>query len=225
MANGILTIQNIIDRVTRLFGDESAVQITSDDIIRWINDACREAVMQHENLLQTSGAVDSVVGQELYTPPADCFTINAIMYRNSDDVNASYYSLRFMSPAQMTQFMDGWRGSDYGNSVPQIYTRSDDGKFAVFPAPDTARVGAFKVIYARYAHDVVNVGDAIDLPAYYHSYVEHFCMMKAYELDEDWASVQQKAQLVQSTLNFNNNREAWFGRETYPTVTTNYGDY
>lgn len=225
MANGIYTVQNIMDRVRRSFGDESAVQIEQNDLFHWINDACREAVMQHENLLQTSSNIDAVAGQEFYSPPADCFSINLIMFRDTDDANGSYYALRFMSPSQMTQMADGWRGNGYGNGVPKVFVRTDNGQFAIFPPPDTSRTGAIKVVYARYAADVTALADPIDLPAYYHSYVEHFCMMKAYEMDEDWESADRKAQLVQSTLNFNNNREAWFGRETYPTITTNYEDY
>lgn len=225
MGTGKLTVSDILTRVQRTFGDESAVQVTEADVIRWINDACREAVMQHENLLQTSAFMDSVQGQREYLNPADAFTINSILYRDSNDVNASYYALRFLGQTEMTQLADGWQGNDFGTGVPQVFVRSDAGKFAVFPAPDTNRTNGIKVIYARYANDVATSADPIDLPPYYHSYVEHFCMMKAYEMDEDWESADRKAQLIQSTLDFNNNREGWFGRESYPVIATGYGDY
>lgn len=218
MANGVLTVSDIITRVQRTFGDESAVQVTNEDIIRWINDACREAVMQHENLLQKTGYIDSVVGQREYSYPVDAISVNAVLFRDSTDLTASYYHLRYMSPTDMALHIDGWQGNAYGNGVPQIFTRSDAGKFAVFPPPQTAYVQGFKVIYARYAVDVVDTNSVIDLPAYYHPYVEHFCMMKAYEMDEDWDSADRKAQLIQSTLNFNVGREDWFGRQSFPTV-------
>ena len=44
-------------------------------------------------------------------------------------------------------------------------------------------------------------------------------------MDEDWESAQQKATQVQGDLDFNNNRQYWFGRETYPTVSSSYQDY
>lgn len=225
MANGKLSVSDVVTRVQRTFGDESAVQVTQADIIRWINDAQREVVMQHENLLQTSAALDSVVGQYEYPLPADCLTVNSVLFRNSTDANASFYTLRFMGPTEMTSLADGWRGTDYGTGVPQVFTRSDSGKFAIFPAPQTALVGAIKIIYARYAVDVVDTNSNIDLPAYYHSYVEHFCMMKAYEMDEDWDSADRKAQLIQSTIDFNNGRDGWFGHETYPSVVAYPQDY
>jgi hypothetical protein len=223
-ANGKLTVQEIMDRVRRSFGDESAVQIETADIYRWINDACREAVMQHENLLQTSAKMDSVVGQYTYDLPADCFSVNAILYRDSSDVNASFYHLRYVSQPQLTQWADGWQGTDYGTGTPQLFARGDANTFLIWPPPDTARVNGLELIYGRYALEVATLVDAIDLPAYYHSYVEHFCMMKAYEMDEDWESADRKAQLIQSTLNFNNSRESWFGRETYPVITSPYED-
>lgn len=224
-ANGKLTVTEIVTRVQRAFGDESAVQVTEADIIRWINDACREAVMQHENLLQTMAVIDSVVSQTDYDLPADCLTVNSVLFRNSADANASYYDLRYFSQTRMNRQVDGWQGNDYGTGTPAVFTRGVvEGKFSVFPAPDAAYVGGIKIIYARYAADVNTNADPIDLPAYYHPYVEHFCMMKAYEMDEDWESADRKAQLIQSTLSFNNNRESWFGQETYPVITTDYGD-
>lgn len=224
MANGVLTVSDIMTRVRRTFGDEAAVQVEDGDIFRWINDACKEIVMQHENLLQASSNIDSVVGQSLYTPPADCFSVNTVLYRSDPNPLASYYTLRYMSMAQMDKYVDGWRGNDAGNGTPQLFTRADAGQFALWPAPDTAYTGGIKVVYARYAAEVTLVTDPIDLPPYYHPTVEHFCMMKAYELDEDWESADKRANIMQSTISFNNGREAWYGRETYPVITTGVDD-
>lgn len=225
MGDGILSVSDIVIRVQRSFGDESAVQVTTDDILRWINDACKEVVMQHENLLQTNGFMDSVVGQQAFDLPADCFSLNAVYYRDNTDESASYYALRFLARPELDQLADGWQGNDYGTGVPQVYSRGPNGELLLFPAPDTVYTNAIKLVYARYANKVVTTSDPIDLPPYYHSYVEHFCMMKAYEMDEDWESADHKAQLVQSTIDFNNGREQWFGRETYPTISTSWGDY
>jgi hypothetical protein len=225
VGTGVYTVQNIMDRVRRLFGDESSVQIEQQDLFNWINDACREVVMQHENLLQTSTLIDAVAGQYLYDVPVGCFSINLIKFRDTDDPLGSYYALRFMGSAMMNANADGWQGNAYGTGVPQVFTRANAGQFAIFPAPESSRVGAIEVVYARYANDVTSLADPIDLPPYYHSYVEHFCMMKAYEMDENWDGADRKAQLVQSTINFNNGRESWFGRETFPTIAVNPEDY
>lgn len=218
-----LTVADIFRRVQTSFGDESAVQVTEQKVIDWINDAQREAVMQHEGLLMTTGTLSSVANQGEYALPSNCFTLLHVKYRDSDD--ASYYALRFMPSVEMNVYIAGWDGPDYHSGYPQVFTKIGDDKIGLFPRPDRSLAGNIQLVYARYANDLTASTDPIDLPHYYHSYVEHFCMMKAYEMDEDWEAAQQKAAVLQSTLNFNNSREAWFGRESYPSVTPMPEDY
>jgi len=230
VTNGRYTLSDIITRVQRAFGDMAQVQVTQADVIRWVNDACREVAMQHENLLQATTTIASVAGQQSYDSPDDCLAVNSVFFRQSDDTNASYYALRFVAQAQLNQEINGWQGGsnggDYGTGIPQYFARGinasagSDPTFLIFPAPNASRADAIKITYSRYPADVQELADVIDLPAYYMTYVNEYCMMKAYEMDEDWAAVDRKAAIVQSTLDFNNNREQWFGHETYPVVTT-----
>ncbi len=229
MGNGTMTAGDIITRVTRVFGDESAVQIQQADIIRWINDAQREAVMQHENLLQKSTTIDSVAGQATYPLPNDLFTLGAVYYRDTVDPNGSPYMLRSFSREKMDQVADGWQGNDFGPGIPQVYTRATEtntiSSITLFPTPNASRAGGIKLLYSRFATDITAANQDIDLPAYYYGYVEQYCLMKAYEMDEDWESADKKASYIQSTIDFNNNRDAWFGRGTYPTITADDEDF
>ena len=217
------TVSDIVTRVQRSFGDESAVQVTEADILRWINDAQREAVMQHEGLLMKEGYENTVAGQAEYDLPTDCFVLNHLGYK--DSTSGSYYPVRFLPLQAMNEYAGGWDGNDYSAGYPQVFTKDTNDKFILFPRPDKAITNGIKLTYSRYPVDLTSSSDSIDLPHYYHSYVEHFCMMKAYEMDEDWESADKKAALLQSTLDFNNNRESWFGRETYPAVTPILEDY
>lgn len=218
-----LTVSDIFVRVQRAFGDESGVQVTEEDCLRWINDAQREVVMQHAGLLMKEGFIDTESGTAEYTLPTDCFTLNFVGYR--DSTTSSYYSLRWLPESAMNQYANGWDGNDFSAAYPQVYMKDTNDKIILFPRPDRSVASGIKLTYARYPIDLTDAEDAIDLPFYYHSYVEHFCMMKAYEKDEDWESADRKAQLVQSTIDFNNHRESWFGRETYPSVTPILEDY
>lgn len=220
-----MNVDDIFTRVKRSFGDESAVQVTEADVLRWINDSQREAVMQHEGLLQTLSYIGTNDSVGEYTLPTDLFTLSHVYYRQNVSSTESYFTLRFMSLTEMSEYIDGWDGDQYSTGVPQIYTRVNEEMITVFPRPDHDDVNGIKVIYSRYPVDVDSTASPLDLPVYYHAYIEAFCMMKAYEMDEDWESSDKKAAFIQSTLDFNNNRESWFGHESYPAVTVLPEDY
>ena len=212
---GVLSVQDVYDRVKRTFGDESAVQVTDADILRWINDAQREAVMQTEGLLQQVAYINVTAGTGEYILPADLFTLSHLYFK--DTSTAAYFKLKWLSLHEFSEYVDGWDGSDY-RGYPIIYTNQTSDKVYVFPLPNTTVTQGIKIIYSRYADDVTSTADTIDLPPYLHSFVVNFCLMQAYEMDEDWESASQKAQQIQGDLDFNNNKQFWFGRETYPMI-------
>lgn len=221
MTAGTLTVQDVITRVQRTFGDESSAQVTQADIIRWINDAQREAVMQNEGLLQTVGYLPTVQGTIEYTLPTDLFVLTHLYVKDSS--SQSYYALKWLALKEFTEHLDGWDGSTY-QSYPLVYTNQQKGKVVIFPAPTASVANGIKMIYSRYATDVVDINSTIDLPPYLHTYVVNFCIMQAYEMDEDWESAGQKASQIQGDLDFNNNRQYWFGRDEYPFISTSNED-
>lgn len=216
------TVSDVFTRIQRTFGDEASIQVSESDIIRWINDAQNEAVQQSEGLLMKEGTIASVANQKEYDLPTDCFTLHHVMYK--DTPTAAYYTLKWSALPELNNFADGWDGSSI-ISYPMIYSSTRAGKLFLFPEPEASVANGIKLIYARYATDLVNSGSTIDLPQYLHNYVVRYCMMEAYKMDEDWEAVDRMASQVQSDLDFNNNREFWFGRETYPTLSTRYEDF
>ncbi len=224
-----MTPNDIKDRVKRIFGDESGAQVTDSDILMWINDAQREAAMQVEGMLRTTNTVDSIADTQSYALPSAAMTLLDISYKGPSD--GSYHKLRYLSPNEMDEYIDGWDGTEFNAGDPQIYTRGQESNaigtsFIVFPRPDTSIVAAFKAEYIRYPNPVTSLGSGIiDLPEYLHLYVLEYCLMKAYEMDEDWESADKKASYIQSTLDFNNAKEAWFGQQAYPVVGTTAEDY
>lgn len=222
MTAGVLTVQDVITRVQRTFGDESSAQVTTDDIIRWINDAQREAVMQCEDLLQKIGYISTVSGQKDYSLPADLFTLKHVYVKDAG--SAGYYILKWLPLVEMSEQIDGWDTTDAISSYPLVFNQQEDGKLTIFPPPMSSVANGIKLNYSRYATDVVDTNSAIDLPPYLHSYVVNFCEMQAYEMDEDWESASNKANQIQGDLDFNNNRKDWFGKETYPTISPTWQD-
>lgn len=217
----MLTVEDVFTRVRRTFGDESSAQVTQSDMIRWINDAQREAVMQNEGLLQKVDYIASVADTATYTLPTDLFVLSHMYFRES--ATSAYYVLKWMSLKDFSEYVDGWDGSDL-SGIPLIYTQQSDGQVTVFPKPEASVANGFKLIYSRYSTAVVDSNSTIDLPPYLHTYVVNYCLMQAYEMDEDWESAEKKQQQIQGDLDFNNNRKFWFGRDAYPTVQVGYAD-
>lgn len=218
----ILTVQNVIDRVQRTFGDEAAVQVTQADILRWINDAQREAVMQNEGLLQKIGFIDLVAGQTEYDLPVDCFTLGHVMVKSS--ASTEYYFVQFRSIKQLATEMNGFSGSQVTSSYPAFYSSQQPNKLLLVPAPEASVAQGIQVLYSRFATDVVDTASSIDLPPEYGTMVVNYCLMQAYEMDEDWEAAQIKTTQVQGDLDFNNNRQFWFGRDSYPVISDQFED-
>lgn len=203
-------------RVKRQFGDEAGVQITDADIVRWVNDAQRDIVMNHEDVLEKLGTADAVAGQIEYVLPTDLFVLRSVSFRR--DTSTSYNSMQGMSLQQFDQFVDGWDGPTFGNGWPQVY-HVYEGKLKVWPAADTAVVAGFKVYYSRKPLDRVNDIDEIDLPIPYHNAVVSYCLQQAYELDEDLQSAAYKKGQFTESLLLNKEREKWTHRDAYPVIT------
>lgn len=216
------SVSDVYTRIKRTFGDEASIQVSESDIIRWINDAQKEAVQQTEGLLMKDGFVASVANQKEYSLPSDLFTLHHVYYR--DTATAPYYALKWLGLKDFSEFLDGWDGASIV-SYPMVYTSQESAKLTLFPEPEASVANGIKLIYAHYAPTLTTSSDPLGLPPYLHNYIVRYCLMEAYKMDEDWEAVDRMASQVQSDLDFNSNREFWFGREAYPTVSVRYEDW
>lgn len=216
-----MIISDIVTRVQRQFGDESGVQVVEADILRWINDAQNEAALQHQGLLIATEEIPTVNGQQEYSYPASMIDVFSMRYKTSS-TDPSWKNILAITPTELDQYINNWEGSDYLGE-PVYYTKATKGKFKLFPVPDSSLFSVL-VTFSRYPTDVVSAASIIDLPTYYHPYVLEYCLMKAYEMDEEWEAADRKAAYVQSTLDANAHREDWISKQTYPTITTAAGD-
>jgi hypothetical protein len=66
-----LNVQDVANRVRRTFGDDGGVQVTDDDILRWVNDAQLQISTDNEELLETVATADIIQGQADYSIPSD----------------------------------------------------------------------------------------------------------------------------------------------------------
>lgn len=210
-----MNVAEIQTYIKRQFGDESGVQVTDTDIIRWINSAQKQIVLQNESLLDKTATTTTVVGQQTYDLPVDLLKLTSISYRIS--TTTPYYRLKGYSLAVFNERIDGWDGTtETGN--PNCYTISEN-KIILFPIPSAAVISGLKIYYCRKPVAVVLTTDTPELPELYHDTIIKFCLQQAYEVDEDWDAVGNKAQEFDVELKLLRGKDDWKVQEHYPVIT------
>lgn len=218
-----MNLGEVKTRVKRQFGDEASVQVTDEDITRWVNDAQRDIVMKNETVLQTTALTSSVANQQDYSFPATLLVLRGIHYKKAL-TDPSFYKLRGMSYQEFDEYIDGWEGTSYGPSHPMTYTTYGDS-IKMFPIPVDSVTDNIKIVFSRQPTDVDDDADTLDLPLAYHNAIVEYCLSKAYELDEDWGAANNLAAQYDVSVKLNKERENWGNHEQYPRITVSLEDY
>lgn len=167
------TVQDVVTAVQRQFGDESGVQITSVDILRWVNQAQME-ICNKNPILQATATSTTIVGQQTYSVPLDIIQVESLMFAGNILEPRNFEGIRLEL---------GEANSEQG--VPQFWYTWRDLLY-LWPIPDSADL--LEVNYSRKPVAVTTVAALLDLPDRYYERVCEFCKAKAYELDEDWSA-------------------------------------
>lgn len=206
-------------RVKRQFGDESGVQVTDTDVMMWLNDAIREAVIQNNSINIKRKTVAALAGQVLckLPDPENLVGVRSIQYRG--DSNSPYISLEYLPPTAFDQLFPDWN-SGTSTGSPCFYTSASTSQFKVFPAPAVNDGLGFSVEYNSFFCEVEDLTVAMDISARYYQYLVEYCLMKAYEMDENWEAADRKASFIQSTLNVLSSDDGNQHQATYPVIST-----
>lgn len=220
-----MNVQDVINRVTRKFGDEAGVQITDADIVRWINDAQFQIAISNEGLLETTVTTDVFQGQAEYDAPADMSVLRSLAFKG--------FRVKYMSFAEFNEYIDGFDAppgiGPYGPGIPEIFMVWNN-KITLFPKPDRDIVGGLKVYYVKQPTQVTLPADVLTVPVQYHLAVVDYVLQQAYELDEDLEKSNYSKAKFDETMRTLNDRNKWTSQEYYPRITTlpedeNYGNY
>jgi hypothetical protein len=220
-----LNVQDVVTRVKRIFGDEAGVQITDDDLLRWINDAQEEIVKENEGLMETTATANVVQNQMEYDVPSDMSVLRSLKFKG--------YRIKPMSFAEFNEYVDGYSAADgvspYGPGIPEIFMVWNN-KITLFPKPSESITNALSIYYIKHPPTVTTLADALSVPLQYHNSVVKFCLKEAYELDEDYQKAQAKRSEFEQDMMKLNDRNKWTSQEYYPRITTlpedeNYGNY
>lgn len=211
-----MNVSDVVTRVKRQFGDESEVQLTEADIIRYINDAQREIVMHNETVLTVISTENLVDGTNEYSFPSNLFILRSL--RIKPTVAASYESVQHYNLQEFDRRVDGWDGSFWGTGTPCIYT-TYNRLIYLFPTPNTDITDGLKILYSRTPTEIVLVTDELSVPLEYHNSIVKYCLMQANILDEDYDAMalhQSNFLADVRTLSHGNSQG---NQDVYPTIT------
>lgn len=211
-----MNVQDVVTRVRRTFGDEAAVQVTDDDIIRWINDGQVEIVKHNDTALQTTDFMDLVQGTSQYNLPDDLLVLRSLRYKY--DSMSSFNRLTYKNMQQFDEEIDGWDGTVYNESTPYFFTIYEN-KVTLFPTPSESSVGGLKLLYNQKPTDVTGLSDTLALPLLYHNTIVKYCMWQASLLDEDHEPGLMYRGEFQTDINTLQNTETKDPVAVYPTIT------
>jgi hypothetical protein len=175
------SVADVILEVERIFGDESGVQITSSDIVRWINAAQLEVAMRNPEILPAVALVNSVAGQADYPLLANIPNVLTIQSIHFNGV-----------PVKHMQFQEAeeylMKGTDVFTSNPPTdspmfwYERA--GVVTFYPAPSTTTSQTIKVYFNK-RPETVNPNSLLSLSDHYYNGIVAFVLEQAYLLDEN----------------------------------------
>lgn len=202
------TAQNVIDYVKRQFGDESGVQITDADVIRWIN-AGQDEIFRRNEPIKASSTSDVVLGQHTYQFPVGILKIQSLLYKGKPIPNMSYQEAEeyiLDEDPNRTQTGD-----------PQIWYEWG-GDFTFWPTPDASIVNGLSIKYIKAPTQVAAAANTLSIPDMYFNRLVEYVLQQAYELDENWAAAENKANQFDGNLMQQNGSESTVSN-LYPRIT------
>lgn len=208
------TVQNVLDRVKRQFGDESGAQVTDADIISWINSGMQEINRQNK-ILKDIATAPTVIGTTAYSFPTPKIL----------EITTLQYNGRPLDPMSFNEFQEYVAVKD-PNSIQTgtpVYWYEWGANINLYPVPDT--IGTLTLYYVKYPADITTNADILTIPDNYFDALLAYCLQQAYEQDDDWTGSANKQQHFKEQIATQAEDAQRYNRQYYPTITELDEDY
>tara|TARA_R110000823_G_scaffold9165_2_gene32206 strand:- start:17 stop:673 length:657 start_codon:yes stop_codon:yes gene_type:complete len=171
------TVGNVYDAVKRIFGDESGVQLTNADIVRWINEAQVDVSKQNQ-ILQTTATIAVVANTATYSLTSVSPAIDSVASLLLDGRRVGNIPI---SQAEESISLADPEGTETG--APQFWY-AWGGDVTFWPKPNKDYTMLIRYI-AQPANVTTTTTDVLSLPDETFTDIVNFVLMKAYEMDEN----------------------------------------
>lgn len=204
-----MNLGDIITRVQRQFGDDVQAQITEEDIVRWVNDACMEIVSNNATNQGFLGTTAVVVGQIEYDLPDDLLLLRSVRLNGRKLKGENYEQLCELDPDIETT-----------EGLPTHYWVYG-GKLNLYPIPNDDE-GNIHILYVK-TPDIMTSDMKTrepDVPKQYHPRIVEYCIAQAAELDDNLGQYQYKMSEFKTNIsNIRQNSEQPESDSFYPSIT------
>ena len=204
------TAGDVAKQIKRAFGDEAGIQVTDEDIYRWINMGQREILIKNP-VLKASGSTDVIANQQDYDLSSlNIYRIQSLWYNGQPLPHRSFQEAEEYIVSQDPQ--------NVVRGEPQLWYEWA-GTIKLYPTPSSTLAGGLKIHYLKNPTPVAGPTDLLSLPDEYFNRVVEYVMSQAYELDEDSQNSQFKLGQMQQGLDMLSEKENRAELRTYPVIT------
>lgn len=206
------TVNDVYGAVKRIFGDEAGVQLTNDDIVRWVNEAQVDIASQNQ-VLQTTATLSVTAGTSTYSLTSVSPKIDEVASILLDGRRVGNIPI---SQAEESISVADPEGTETG--APQFWY-SWGGDVIFWPKP--IRNYTMTLRYTAQPTDVTTTGtDVLALPNECFTDIVNFVLMKAYEMDENPEMMAVKQAEYSSSVAERGENERIAASMTYETNIT-----
>lgn len=211
------TVQMVVDEVKAQFGEAGDVQITSENIIRWINRGSREIAVRTQ-FLKGEVSINTVAGQNEYDLAAEhVLRLDSVFISGSPvpiiPVEQADRVYRFIDPNETST----------GSSTEAAWY--DDGVIHLYPKPSVGVTNGLRVKYLKYPAAVAVVGDTLTVPDRFFNQLLQFCLAQAQYLDADHEQHQADMERFEEGLARQQNLQNANQASEYPTIGEDPADF
>ncbi len=206
------TVGNVQSQVKRVFGDESGVQLTNDDITRWINEAQVDIAKQNQ-ILQTTATMAVTGGTATYsltsvTPRIDTLASLLLDGRRVGNIP--------ISQAEESISLADPEGTEEG--APQFWY-AWGGDITFWPNPNKNYTMTIRY-NAQTASVTSSPGDVLSVPDECFTDICNYVLMRAYEMDENAEMMAVKQAEYSTSVAERGEQERLAATMTYETNIT-----
>lgn len=168
------TVNDIASVVKRVFGDESGVQLTDTDIIRWVNEAQSE-INSKNKVLKKRASITAVPQQSAYVLPS------SFKVRQIEGVHYDGSPLKSLTFSQAEQDILAYDPKLEQEGIPDSWYEWA-GEITLWPKPSAAN--QITVYFTEEPATLTSINDLLILPDKYFNPIRDYVLAQAYEMDE-----------------------------------------